>query len=429
MNTKQANYNIFHLGIKKIKIFFHKFSLKKALPFMGPAYLVSVGYIDPGNWATNIEGGARFGYQLLWVILLSNIMAIILQITSAKLGIATGKSLSENMNDHFSKPTSILLFITAEIAAMATDLAEFLGAALGIYILFDIPLFQSAIIAGILVFIILMFHRFGYRWVEMIIFILVSVVAFVYIFEIFLAKPDLHQIVYHTFIPNIDSKSIFVAIGMLGATVMPHNLFLHSGAIKTRIKPDIEHKKKLYKYAILDSAIALNTAWFINSAMIIMSAAVFFYQGKLVVSIEGAYQTLTPLLGAMASIAFAIALLSSGLSSSVTGTMAGQYILQGFIKRKIPIWFQRLITMIPAFIIIGSGINTFHALITSQVILSLQLPFTIIPLVIFTKNRNIMGKHFVNSRILNVTIITITVVIILLNALLLYQAFGGTFSF
>jgi len=389
---------------------------------MGPAYLVSVGYIDPGNWATNIEGGSRFGYQLLWVLMISNIMAIVLQSLSAKLGIATGKSLAENMKLHFSKPLSIFLFITAQIAAMATDLAEFFGAALGIHILFGLPMFLSAVITGVLVFLILTLHRSGYRQIEMVIFGFVSIVAIVYIFELFLVKPDYQQIIKNTFIPKVDAKSIFVAIGMLGATVMPHNIFLHSGLITTRRKLDIEHNRKLYRYAIYDSLFALNTAWFINSAMIMMAAAAFYTNGHMVSSIEGAYQSLTPLLGPFASFAFAIALISSGLSSSVTGTMAGQYIIQGFLGRDVPLYIQRLLTMIPAFIIIGMGIDTFKALITSQVILSLQLPFTVVPLILFTRNERIMGKEFVNRKWTNITVGIIAFVIILLNGFLIYES-------
>lgn len=402
-------------------------SIRKAVPFFGPAFLVSVGYIDPGNWATNIEGGASFGYQLLWVLLLSNLMAILLQILSAKLGVATGQSLAENCRTHFSKPLAFFLWVTAELAAMATDLAEFLGAALGIYILFGVPLFPAALLAGVLTFAILLLHRFGYRLVEAIIFSFVFVVASVYVIEIFLAKPDWGQIGFHLVVPQLNSASVFVAIGMLGATVMPHNIFLHSSLVKYRMKKDdAEHNNKVYKYSVLDSVIALNMAWFINSSMIIMSAAVFFTNGYGIASIEEAYSTLTPLLGGFAAFAFAIALLSAGLSSSVTGTMAGQFIMEGFLNIKIAIWVRRLVTMIPALMIIGMGVDTLKALIMSQVVLSLQLPFTIIPLIWFTRNKNIMGRY-ANRPLVNVLAITIAAVIIFLNALLIYEVFGGEF--
>lgn len=404
-----------------------KGALRKAVPFMGPAFLVSVGYIDPGNWATNIEGGATFGYTLLWVLLLSNLMAILLQILAAKLGVATGKSLAENCREHFRKPVAFFLWITAELAAMATDLAEFLGAALGIYILFGIPMFPAALIGGAITFGILLLHRYGYRVVEIVIFSFVAVVALVYVFEIFLAKPDWLQIGYSVFVPRLDSSSLFVAIGMLGATVMPHNIYLHSAIVQHRLRPgDPEHNHRVYKYSIVDSTAALNIAWFINSSMIIMAASVFFANGYGVESIEEAYATLTPLLGGFASLAFAIALLSSGLSSSVTGTMAGQYILEGFLKVRIALWIRRLVTMVPALIIIGMGIDALKALIISQVVLSMQLPFTIIPLILFTKNKKLMGRY-ANKPITNVLVVTVAVIIISLNVLLLYQAFGGEF--
>ncbi|MCF6093706.1 Nramp family divalent metal transporter [Microaerobacter geothermalis] len=403
------------------------FSLKKAFPFIGPAYLVSVGYIDPGNWATNIEGGASFGYKLLWVLLLSNLMAILLQVLSAKLGIATGKSLAENCREHFSKPLSFFLWVTAQLAAMATDLAEFLGAALGFYILFGLPMMQSALLAAVFTFLVLALHRYGFRKIEFIIFGLVGIVAGVYVLELFLAKPDWGQVAYHVFVPQIDSASIFVAIGMLGATVMPHNIFLHSAIVKHRLKPhDPAHNQRLFRYSVLDSVVALNTAWFINSAMIIMSAAVFFANGVGVTSIEEAQATLVPLLGGFAGTAFAIALLSSGLSSSVTGTMAGQYIMEGFLHRKIPMWLGRFITMIPALVIIGMGVNTLKALILSQVILSLQLPFTIIPLIWFTRNKKLMGEY-VNKKITTILVILVAAIILFLNGLLIYEVFGGEF--
>ncbi|MDN4074842.1 Nramp family divalent metal transporter [Fictibacillus terranigra] len=401
--------------------------LRKAFPFLGPAFLVSVGYIDPGNWATNIEGGATFGYTLLWVLLLSNLMAILLQITAAKLGVATGKSLAENCREHFSKPVAVFLWITAELAAMATDLAEFLGAALGIYILLGIPLFPAALIGAAVTFGILLLHKYGYRFIEQIILAFVLVVAAVYIVELFYAKPDLGQIGYHMVVPHLNSASILVAIGMLGATVMPHNIFLHSSVVKNRLKKNQpNYNYRVYKFAIVDSLLALNIAWFINSSMIIVAAAVFFKNGVSVTSIEDAYSTLTPLLGGFASLAFAIALLSAGLSSSVTGTMAGQYILEGFLNVKLPIWIRRVVTMIPALIIIGMGIDTWKALVISQVVLSLQLPFTIIPLIMFTRSKKIMGTY-ANRPFTNVLLVIVATLIIFLNALLIYETFGGKF--
>lgn len=400
----------------------HSFSIKKIFPFFGPAFLVSVGYIDPGNWATNIEGGASFGYMLLWVLLLSNLMAILLQTLAAKLGVATERSLAENCREHFARPLTLFLWVTAQIAAMATDLAEFLGAALGIHILLGIALFPAALIAGVVTFIILALNRYGYRTVEILIFFFIAIVAFVYIIELFIAKPDWMAISTHIAIPHLSSSAVFVAIGMVGATVMPHNIFLHSALVKHRLKPgNKRHNYKVYKGALVDSAVALNIAWFINSAMIVMAAAVFFHHGTTVNTIEAAYTTLVPLLGGFASIVFAIALLSAGLSSSVTGTMAGQYILEGFLKINIPLWIRRMATMVPALIIIASGVNTLNALVLSQVVLSLQLPFTIIPLIYFTRNKKIMGRY-ANKPITNILVVLTTCIVISLNLVLFYEA-------
>lgn len=405
------------------------FTIRKIFPFLGPAFIVSVGYIDPGNWATNIAGGSSFGYKLLWVLLLSNLMAIFLQVMAAKLGIATGRSLAENCRENLSKSVVYFLWVTATLAAMATDLAEFLGSAIGFKILLGIPMFPAALIAGVTVFAILWLKKFGHRKVEIIIFSMVAIVGIGYLTELFMAKPEWGPIGKGIFVPSIDSASILVAIGMLGATVMPHNIFLHSDLIKSRVLPgNHEHNRNLLRMAKIDSAIALNVAWFINSAMIIMSAAVFFKNGIGIDSIEQAHQTLTPLMGAASSFIFGVALLSAGLSSSTTGTMAGQTILEGFMRIKISPFLTRLITMIPALIIIGMQLDALKALVISQVVLSLQLPFTIIPLIYFTRSRNIMGE-FVNKPLVNGLAYVIAAIIILLNGLLLYQTFGGEFSF
>jgi manganese transport protein len=400
-----------------------KEKIKKFFPFLGPSFIVSVGYIDPGNWATNIQGGADFGYLLLWVLTISNLMAIFLQNNAAKLGIATGKSLAENCREHFSKPISFFLWITAELAALATDLAEFLGAALGIFILFKIPLFAAALIAGLITFFVMYLERYGYRIIEIIIMAFLAIVAISYITELFMAEPNFGKVAYHTFVPNLSMKSVYVAIGMLGATVMPHNIFLHSSLVTNRLTPQttISEKKKLFKYGVFDSLVAMNLAWFINASMIIMAAAVFFDNHIAITTIEAAHKTLTPLLGSSASLIFAVALLSAGLSSSITGTMAGQIILEGFLNIKIPIWARRIITMIPALIIIGLGVDSLKALIISQVILSIQLPFTIIPLLLLTRNKKIMGV-FVNRGITNYTAYIVAAVIITLNSLLIYLA-------
>jgi len=409
------------------KDFSKKSSRAEILGYLGPAFLVSVGYMDPGNWGTDIQGGSDFGYKLLWVLLVSNLMAILLQTLSAKLGIVTGRTLAENCREHFSKPISFILWILAELAMMATDLAEFLGAALGFYILFKIPMFTAALITGLVVFGILWFYRFGYRAVEYIIIGLVLTIGFCYVIEIFLAKPAWGEIGRHVIIPEIDSKSILVAVGMLGATVMPHNLFLHSGVIRYRLKNNngVTHKK-LFKFAIIDSILALNGAWLVNSAIIIMSAAVFFKNGLSVSTITEAHKTLTPLLGGLSSMAFAIALLCSGLSSSTTGTLAGQIVIEGFLKIKISLFLRRLITMIPALIVIYLGVNELKILVLSQVFLSLALPFVTIPLIIFTWKKKIMGEY-ANRPLTNVLAILSAGIIIFLNVLLLYQVLGGSF--
>jgi manganese transport protein len=401
---------------------------REVTPYIGPAFLVSVGYMDPGNWGTNIEGGSTFGYKLLWVLLVSNLMAILLQTMAARLGIVTGKSLAENCREHYSRKTNFFLWLMAEAAMMATDIAEFLGAAIGFYILFGIPMFAAGLLTGVVVFLILALYRFGYRSVEYTIIALVAVVGFAYVIEIVLARPDWGQVAYHIVVPHLDSTSIFVAMGMLGATVMPHNLFLHSGIIQTRLtdEPTLRQKRKLFKFAVLDSVFALNLSWLVNSAMIIMSAAVFFHNGIQVGSIQEAHRTLEPLLGSLSSYAFAIALLAAGLSSSTTGTMAGQIVLEGFLDIKISLWLRRLITMVPALIVIYLGLNEIEVLVLSQVILSMQLPFSIIPLIWFTNRADIMGE-LKNGRITNFLALSAAVVIIGLNILLIYMFLGGTF--
>lgn len=405
------------------------FTFRKIVPFLGPAFIVSVGYIDPGNWATNIAGGSGFGYKLLWVLLLSNLMAILLQVLAAKLGIATGRSLAENCRENFSKPVAFFLWLMATIAAMATDLAEFLGAAIGFKILLGIPMLPAALIAGVAVFAILWLKKFGHRKVEIVIFSMVALVGLAYVAELIFAKPDWALIGKNVFVPTIDSASILVAIGMLGATVMPHNIFLHSDIIKSRVIPGHpEHNRNLLRMAKIDSGIALNLAWFINSAMIIMAAAVFFTHGIAIDSIEQAHSTLTPLVGPASGLIFGIALLSAGLSSSTTGTMAGQSILEGFLRIKLSPSLTRLITMVPALVLIAMQVDALQALVISQVVLSLQLPFTIIPLILFTRSKKLMGE-FANKPAVNGLAYLIASIVIVLNLMLLYQTFGGEFSF
>jgi manganese transport protein len=395
--------------------------LKRALVFFGPAFVISVGYMDPGNWGTDIEGGARFGYTLLWVILLANLMAILLQILSAKLGIATGRSLPEVCRDQYPRWASLALWVTAELAAIATDLAEFLGGAVGFYLLFGIPLFPAALLTGVVISLILFLEHWGFRKLEMVIIGLIAVIGFVYMTEIWLARPAWGEIM-GGFVPSIPIGATLVAVGIIGATVMPHNLYLHSALIQTRVRPSdpLPQKQRIYRLAIIDSVVALNGAFFVNAAILVMSAAVFSGGRMSNYSLESAHQTLTPLLGPLAGAAFAIALLASGLSSSATATLAGQVIMEGFIHHKANVWVRRGITMVPSLIVIGLGVDPLKILVLSQVSLSFQLPFAMIPLILFTNNPKIMGP-FTNNRLTQALAWASAAIILGLNFILLYQ--------
>ncbi len=400
--------------------------LRRALVFFGPAFVISVGYMDPGNWGTDIEGGARFGYRLLWVIFVANMMAILLQTMSAKLGIATGRTLPEVCRDRYPRWASVGLWVTAELAAMATDLAEFLGGAVGFNLLFGIPLFPAALLTGVVISLILLLERYGFRKVELVIIGLIAVIGFGYMAEIWLAKPPFGEMMRGLVVPSLPIGATLVAVGIIGATVMPHNLYLHSALIQTRVRPSdsLQRKRSVYRLAIVDSLVALNGAFFVNAAILVM-AATAFSGGKLAeYSLESAHRTLTPLLGPLAGIAFALALLASGLASSTTATMAGQVIMEGFIHYKMNVWLRRLITMLPTLIIIGLGIDPLRILVLSQVSLSFQLPFAMVPLVLFTSKPEIMGP-FTNGRITKVLAWATTAVILGLNAVLLIQTFAG----
>ncbi len=400
--------------------------IKRGLVFFGPAFVISVGYMDPGNWGTDIEGGARFGYQLLWVILLANLMAILLQVLSAKVGIATGKTLPELCRDHYPRWLSIALWATAELAAVATDLAEFLGGAVGFYLLLGIPLFPAALLTGVVISLILLLERYGFRKVELVIIGMIAIIGFVYMAEIWLAQPAWGAIGRGLFVPSIPIGATLVAVGIIGATVMPHNLYLHSALIQTRVRPSdtLARKQDVYRMAILDSAVALNGAFLVNAAILVMSAAVFAGGRLHSYSLESAYQTLTPLLGPLAGVAFAIALLASGLSSSTTATMAGQVIMEGFLHHRMNVWLRRGVTMIPSLIVIGLGIDPLKILVLSQVSLSFQLPFAMIPLILFSNNAQLMGP-FVNNRVTKVLAWASALVILSLNFILLYQTLFG----
>ncbi len=401
-------------------------AIGRVLPFLGPAFIACVAYIDPGNFATNIQGGSAFGYQLLWVILLSNLMAVLLQTLSAKLGIATGLNLPEVCCKHLPRRVNLLLWVVAEVAAMATDLAEFIGAALGFYLLLHIPLIWAGLLTGVVTFLLLGMRRYGFRPLEATIILLVAVIAGSYLIEIFLARPDAGQVAFHSVVPMLNDGSILLAVGILGATVMPHVIYLHSALTQRRIVPgNPQEARRIFRFEQVDIWIAMGLAGLVNGAMLVMAASVFFGHGLTqIATLQDAYQTLTPLLGPAASIFFGLALLASGLSSSTVGTMAGQVIMQGFTGWRIPNWLRRLITMLPALIVLGIGLDPTTTLVISQVALSFALPFAIVPLLFFTRRRDIMGT-LVNHRLTTALGAVVALVIISLNVLLLVQVFGS----
>jgi manganese transport protein len=396
--------------------------LKGLLKFLGPAFIVSVAYMDPGNFGTNISGGSRFAYKLLWVILWSNLMAIFVQVLSAKLGIATGANLPDHCGRVFSRPVNWGLWVVATIAAMATDLAEFLGGVLGFYLLFGIPLAWAALLTGAITFGICYIQKYGQKAVERIITLMVAIISIAYVWELFTAQPAWGQVAYHLVIPHLSSDSVLIAVGMLGATVMPHVIYLHSQLVQSRRSEGFEHCRHHLKMAKIDVFVAMNMAFIVNAAMVIVSAAVFYGNGLEVDSIETAYLTLRPLLGNMAAGAFGLALLASGLSSSAVGTMAGEVILGGFVGFDIPTGIRRLIVMLPGMAILLLGVNPMLALVFSQVILSFALPAAIVPLMIITNRQEIMGR-FKNTQLTNLVGWVIVVIIISLNALLLYLTY------
>ncbi len=433
-----------------------RFRRSEIWTYFGPAFVASVAYIDPGNFATNIEGGSRFGYRLLWVLLWSNAMAILIQYLSAKLGIVTGLTLPQNCRRHFSRTVTIFLWVAAEVAAIATDLAEFLGASLGLYLLFGPlllahgwsyteTLFTAALISTVLVFAILALDLAGFRWLERGVMAFVGIIGGCYAIEVFLAHPDWRSAAFHTLVPTLDSsssssfrESIYLAVGMLGATVMPHVVYLHSALVQPRLKelaatsptsghssmslrtgPSSGARLRFLRFELIDVFAAMNGAWLINSAMLIM-AAVAFTHGVVVDDVEVAHHTLGPLLGPLAATAFAVALLCSGLSSSTVGVMAGQVIIEGFLDIKFPIFVRRLITIVPALIVIAMGLKPLRIITLSQVVLSFTLPAALIPLLILTSRRSVMNS-FVSARRTRIAGWVIVSVVLALNAVLLVQ--------
>jgi manganese transport protein len=398
----------------------------RALPFLGPAFIAAVAYIDPGNFATNIAAGSEFGYRLIWVIVLANLLALLIQTLSAKLGIATGRNLPEVCRDEFPRRVVFGLWVQAEAIAMATDLAEFLGAAIGIDLLTGIGLFWSAVLSGIAAFAILELQRFGVRLLEAVIASLVGVIGGCYVVELLFAHPTYSAVFHHAVTPELGgSEAILLSVGILGATVMPHVIYLHSALTQDRLVPETqEDAKTLLRYTRIDVIIAMTLAGLINIAMLVMAASTFFKAGLLHVdSLDGAHKTLAPILGPASGVLFALALVASGLSSSAVGTLSGQVVMQGFIRRQVPIAVRRLVTMIPAFVVIAIGLNPTRTLVVSQVVLSFGIPFALIPLVWFTARRDVMGP-LVNRRVTTAVASVVAAAIVGLNFVLLGQIAG-----
>jgi manganese transport protein len=400
--------------------------LRALWPFLGPAFIAAVAYVDPGNFATNFAGGAKFGYLLLWVILMSNLMAMLIQTLSAKLGIATGMNLPEVCRERFPRTATFLLWLQAEVIAMATDLAEFIGAALGLHLLFGIPLFPAGLITGVIAFGILALQARGFRKLEATIAGLVGVIVAGFAFEVFLARPDPGGAA-QGLIPGFEgSESVLIAAGILGATVMPHVIYLHSALTQKRVVGnDPAEKQRILRFERVDVIIAMVIAGVINMSMLLVGAAVFYASGQTGVSeLDEVYHGLGAELGSHADIMFGIALLASGLSSSSVGTMAGQVVMQGFIRRKIPLFLRRSITMAPALVVIALGVDASAALVVSQVVLSFGIPFALIPLVLFSRDRTLMGE-LVNRRITTIAAGVVAGIIVTLNVVLLYLTFTG----
>jgi manganese transport protein len=399
--------------------------LRAYLAFVGPAVIASIAYMDPGNFATNIQAGAKYGYGLLWVVLLANVIAMLFQGLSAKLGIVTGRNLAEMCREQFPGPIVWAMWVISEIAAMATDLAEFLGGAIGLSLLFQMPLLVGMTLTALVTYGILMVESSGFRPVELIIGSLVGIIGLCYLIEVFIAPVDWSSAALHSIVPQIaDAQALVLAVGILGATVMPHAVYLHSGLTQSRmpVRNDNERRKVL-KFSNQEVIIALAIAGVINMAMVMMASAAFHAGHDDVAEIETAYHTLTPLLGIGAAGIFLLSLIASGVSSSAVGTMAGQMIMQGFVRFQIPIWLRRLVTMIPALIVVALGVNATQALVISQVVLSITLPLPMIALLIFTRRADIMGQ-FANSRLTNIAALLGTTVVLLLNIFLVLQTCG-----
>lgn len=399
----------------------HSRGARRLWPFLGPAFVAAVAYVDPGNFATNIAGGAKFGYLLLWVVLAANLVAMLVQTQSAKLGIATGRNLAELCRETFSRRTSVALWVQAELVAMATDVAEVVGAALGLSLLFGIPLFPAGLIAGAGAFAILALQQMGFRRLEIGITVLVGVVISSFVIELFHAKPEAGEVARHLFVPGFSgSESILLATGIFGATVMPHVVYLHSALTQRRIVGrDEAEKKRILGFEQVDVVIALSLAGLANLSMMIVAAALFNTSGLTGIdSIEGAYEGLKTLVSGNAATVFGVALLASGLASSSVGTMAGQVVMQGFIRRRIPLFARRAVTLAPALLILAIGFNPTDALVLSQVVLSFGIPFALVPLLLIARRRDIMGS-LANPGWLTALAGTLAMLIIGLNVFLI----------
>jgi manganese transport protein len=405
----------------------HARGFARIWPFLGPAFIAAVAYIDPGNFATNIAGGAKFGYLLLWVVLGANLIAMVVQTQSAKLGIATGRNLAELCRDAFPRRASIGLWLQAELVAMACDIAEVVGAALGLNLLFGIPLFPAGIIAGAGAFGILTLQQKGFRRLEAGITVLVGVVVASFAFELLDAKPNAGEVARHMVIPGFSgTESILLATGIIGATVMPHVIYLHSALTQKRVVGrDAGERRKILGFERIDVIIALAIAGAVNLSMMIVAAALFHGSGLTGVdSIDGAFEGFKSLVSDRAATIFGVALLASGFASSSVGTMAGQVVMQGFIRRRIPIFVRRAITLAPALVVLAIGLDPTDALVASQVVLSFGIPFALVPLVMLTSRREVMGE-LVNPRWLTAVVGVLAAMIIALNVVRLPQVFFG----
>ncbi len=403
--------------------------LRALAPFLGPAFVAAVAYVDPGNFATNVTSGSRFGYTLLWVVLAANLMAMLIQAMSAKLGIATGMNLPEVCRTRFPAPLNVVLWLQAEIVAMATDLAEFVGAAIGLNLLFGVPLLAAGLITGVAAFGILGLQARGFRSLEAVIAGLVGTIVLAFAFEVFLARPAPAPLASGLLIPHFaGGASVLAAAGILGATVMPHVIYLHSALTQHRIVgSNGSEKRRIYRFELWDVVIALGIAGVINLAMLATAAAVFNGQGQgVVLDLQTAARGLGDRLGHHADVFFGLGLLASGLSASSVGTMAGQVVMQGFVKRRIPLFLRRLITMAPALLVLGLGVDPTQALVDSQVVLSFGIPFALVPLLMFCSDRGLM-QSLVNSRVTTVAAAVVVASVVLLNAVLLFQIAGISF--